>query len=98
MTVLCYLCDEIHEMKETAEEEFYRGIAVFGHVAGEEDDVTEWRNGKAELIMGRAMKFFQVSFTRTNKEMRPIVLEPNILSAHARRKSVTSWIMPMRCV
>ena len=50
-------------MKETAEEEFYRGIAVFGHVAGEEDDVTEWRNGKAELIMGRAMKFFQVSFT-----------------------------------
>ena len=60
VTILCYLCDEIHEMKETAEEEFYRGIAVFGHVAGEDEDVTDWRNGKAELIMGRSIKFFQV--------------------------------------
>ena len=69
--ILSYLCDEIHEMKETAEEEFYRGIAVFGHVAGEDEDVTDWRNGKAEVIMGRSIKFFQVLISTRTKSTVP---------------------------
>ena len=57
LTVLAVLCDEIAEIKVTAQNNFYPAMVMFGQpVHGDEEDL---RDGEEELQMGRMLPFFQ---------------------------------------
>ena len=57
LTVLAVLCDEIAEIKVTAQNNFYPAMVMFGQpVHGDEEDL---RDGEEEQQMGRMLPFFQ---------------------------------------
>ena len=57
LTVLAVLCDEISELKITAETNFYPAMIMFGQTKhGEEEEL---KDGDEELQMGRMLPFFQ---------------------------------------
>ena len=57
MTVFAFLCDEVAELKQTAEDSFYGPLLMFGEAAI--DDERDYYDGEEELQMGRTLHFFQ---------------------------------------
>ena len=57
LTVFAVLCDEISELKVTAEANFYPALIMFGQA--KHGDESEVKPGEDELQMGRMLPFFQ---------------------------------------
>ncbi len=57
ITVFAFLCDEVAELKQTAEDSFYGPLLMFGEPA--HDDDRDFLGGEEELQMGRTLHFFQ---------------------------------------
>lgn len=51
------LCDEVEFLKETAEENFFDALALFGF--SEHDDEEEWPEGEREVQIGRILHVLQ---------------------------------------
>jgi len=58
LTVLAVLCDEISEIKVTAQSNFYPAMIMFGQAKHGAEDV-DLREGEEEQQMGRMLPFFQ---------------------------------------
>jgi WASH complex subunit 7 len=57
ITVFSFLCDEVAELKHTAEDSFYGPLLIFGEPAHNDD--RDFLDGEEELQMGRTLHFFQ---------------------------------------
>lgn len=58
LTVLVYLCDEVHELKNTAESTFYGPLISFG-TTGKADEPEDVPLGDREVQMGRIIPLLQ---------------------------------------
>jgi WASH complex subunit 7 len=59
LAVFAYLCDEIHELNEIAENTFYPKVIMFGHSMSGVDDDSLPTPGRAEEQMGNMLPFLQ---------------------------------------
>jgi WASH complex subunit 7 len=62
VTVLVFLCDEVHELKEIAESKLYGPLAVFGQAAvehGESTDQVTYQPGEREKMVGTFLPILQ---------------------------------------
>jgi WASH complex subunit 7 len=62
VTVLVFLCDEIHELKEIAESKLYGPLVVFGQTAVEAGDVADqftFQSGEREKMIGTFLPILQ---------------------------------------